>query len=216
MKRKWIADVATALVVIAAAAVLIVAVRRVREGQGAKARMSDLVINNVLAPRRLPSSTPIKADTRQRELVGVLITTSTCAGTSHPDFVPAVHAMKAELARRAKASGRTLRLVGVAMDERAGDGLALLDRIGPFDEVSVGGNILNSNMIQYMWRSPHRSTKIPQWVIFERDVVIGEYVVAVTPDSVIAVVTGAENMRSWVRTSSATALSRDRRTANAF
>lgn len=201
MMRAWISRIATGLVFLTAAGVLVVGARRIVAGGGAQAEVSRIIWKQMLPDQTLPTRNLLKAGSRQRELVGVLIASSDCAGTRNPDFVPAVHAMKAELARRADAEGKALRLVGVAMDDQVSDGMMLLNRLGPFDEISAGGNWLNSFAVAYVWRSSDRSTAVPQWVVLERDVAVSPNTITVTPDRVVAIVAGADRVRAWIHAS---------------
>jgi hypothetical protein len=191
----------TALVFLTAAGVLVVGARRALADGGPQAKVSRMLWNQMLPGEGTVSGARFKHGSHYRELVGVLIATSDCGGTRNPDFVPAVRAMKAELARRAAAQGKGLRLVGVAMDDKVSDGMMLLNRIGPFDEISVGGNWLNSNAVAYVWRSSDRSAAVPQWVVLERDVAVTPEAITVAPDRVVAIVAGADRMRAWIRAS---------------
>ncbi|MDB4952229.1 MAG: hypothetical protein JWM27_4878 [Gemmatimonadetes bacterium] len=203
MKRPWESWGVTGVMCAAALGVLAVgAHRELADGQ-VHARLSRAVLNQVLPSGSELPGIQLRPGTRHRELVAVLIATSECIGTRNPDFVPAVRAMKAELARRAAAQGLTLRLVGVALDDQVADGLGLLNRVGPFHEVSAGGNWLNTDAVAYIWRNRSHSTSVPQWVLLERDVALGRSEIGVAPDHVIAVVAGADKMRAWVRASRA-------------
>ena len=201
MIRAWISRIATALVFAAAAGVLLVGARRALSSGSPREKVSRMLWNQMVPSRAPVAADRLRLGTRRHELVGVLIATSECIGTRNPDFVPAVRAMKGELARRAAAQGKSLRLVGVALDEQVSDGMMMLSRIGPFDEISVGGNWLNSNAVAYIWRTADRSTSIPQWVVLERDVAVDPAAIGVTPDRIVAVVSGADRMRAWIRAS---------------
>lgn len=201
MTRVWISRIATALVFLTAAGVLVAGGRRVLADGGPQAKVSRMLWNQMLPGGSTVAKGRFKHGSRYRELVGVLIATSHCGGTRNPDFVPAVRAMKAELARRAAAQGKGLRLVGVAMDDDVSEGMMLLNGIGPFDEISVGGNWLNSNAVAYVWRSSGRLAEVPQWVVLERDVSVDPAAITVAPDRVVALVAGADRMRAWIRAS---------------
>ena len=60
---------------------------------------------------------------------------------------------------------------------------------------------MNSNAVAYVWRSRNRAAEVPQWVVLERDVAVNPEAIAVTPDSLVAVVAGANRMRAWIRAS---------------
>jgi hypothetical protein len=96
------------------------------------------------------------------------------AGTdAQSGITTAVRDMKVALVSQTTASGRQFISRGVSLEPSVDGGLKHLALLGPFDEVSVGGNWTNSAVVRYLGNNigpdrPH--AVIPQVVLLERDI----------------------------------------------
>lgn len=118
--------------------------------------------------RETPASmTPVASGT---ELVFVFIASSTCYGISDPDFDGAIRKIRQYLEAEAARSDQTFVSVGVSTDWKLESGIGMLDRFGPFDEISVGRGWLNTGTLAYMWEGLPGRAAVPQIVVLERQV----------------------------------------------
>lgn len=85
----------------------------------------------------------------------------------------AVRDMKVALVSQTTASGRQFISRGVSLEPGVDEGLRHLALLGPFDEVSLGGNWTNSAVVRYLGNNiggDRLRTSIPQVVLLERDI----------------------------------------------
>jgi hypothetical protein len=75
--------------------------------------------------------------------------------------------MKPLLACQAKASHRSLAIVGVSLDWQVDTAVAFLNETGPYDEIIGGGNWVNVGALDFIWRDG-RPPSIPQLILLER------------------------------------------------
>jgi hypothetical protein len=134
-----------------------------------------------------------------RELVAILLATSTCAGSQQPDFVSLVKRTKVVLARQAAAKRVRMVTVAAVMDDSIATGMAFINRLGGFDEVAVGGNWLNHLALSLVWRDRPGPPVIPQWIILERNVDTAERSITVSSDTIMERIVSVESMRDWLK-----------------
>lgn len=137
----------------------------------AMAIMIPLLLNREVIAE--PTLTPIRDGT---ELVFVLMVSSTCSGISAPGFDEALTVVRSYLEEEAKDTGRTLVKIGIATDWILEDGIAVLNRFGPFDEIMVGRGWMNSGAVEYLWDDFPGRASVPQIVVLERDVTTGKFI----------------------------------------
>jgi len=89
--------------------------------------------------------------------------------------------------------------VGIATDWSLTEGLRFLTQYGPFDQVIVGSNWLNLGAIEYIWRELPGRPALPQVVVVERDLRVGQTIINVSPDKLLARRIGVDELISWSR-----------------
>lgn len=79
-------------------------------------------------------------------------------------------ALTEQLKLRAMAEGNSFATVGVALDWHLKPGLRWLDKMGSFDEVSVGRSWVNSSAVRHIWREFQATPALPQVLLIEHTV----------------------------------------------
>lgn len=92
---------------------------------------------------------------------------SDCAWSNQPGFPKAVDRLKKRLAMAARARGMSFRAVGLAVEWSVQKGEAHLNKLGYFDEVSVGYNWGNSLALKYLW-NPGATRGKPEVLVYRR------------------------------------------------
>jgi hypothetical protein len=131
-----------------------------------------------------------------QELVMVVIASSTCVGVQDRAFRDAIARIRSGLRERARAGGATFVSVGVATDRAPESGAALMKRLGPFDELSLGRSWLNSGAVKYIWMDHPGAAMVPQVVVLERTIHWGR-VVTVSDERVLLRKAGARGIVDW-------------------
>ncbi len=105
--------------------------------------------------------------------------------------------MKRILAATARSAGASFASVGIAVDWVTRDGWEFLQRFGPFDEIIVGRNWLNSASLHYMWRELPGEPVVPQVVVVERSILLDGAKLEVSPDRALLRKVGADEVIAW-------------------
>ena len=122
--------------------------------------------HGTVAWRAAHSPTIRDAATDEVQDVFVLIGSSHCGYSTDPKLFGAFDRIVA-----ANTSGHTVAStlrIGVSMDEDARRGFDWLRSVGRFDEVDIGGNWLNSDVVNLIWAVPAAPPVIPQIILIER------------------------------------------------
>jgi hypothetical protein len=135
-------------------------------------------------------------------LVAIYIGSSDCHGSSLPGFPAVEHRTMAALGAYAQQHGMRFVRIGVAVDASSEVGRAYLQRLGPFDMMSVGGGWLNPVAISYLWRDQPSDGTIPQIVVLRRIVKIASRGPLVGADSLLGRLVGIDGMEQWLRRNS--------------
>lgn len=131
------------------------------------------------------------------ELVLVFIGASFCNAQNTPGFPEVVETAKRRLKERAQANGMSFRVVGVALDWRAADGLAFLARFGEFDEVASGSNWISDGATKYIWRDMPGDADVPQMLVLRRAVETGQ-AIRLGEDRFVKRIRGTTDIKNWV------------------
>lgn len=124
-------------------------------------------------------------------------------GTDAESGMPtAVRDMKVALVSQTTASGRQFISRGVSLEPSVDGGLRHLALLGPFDEVSVGGNWTNSAVVRYLGNDigpdrPH--ARVPQVVLLQRDIREDNDRLDVGPERELGRYIGSDEISAWVR-----------------
>jgi hypothetical protein len=131
------------------------------------------------------------------EAVLVYLGSSTCQ-FSNADDLPSLWARAQELVAASTSGGeRRLTTVGIAKDRVVGDGLRHLEKIGSFDEVSVGRGWANMGVIKYV-HSDHRGPAVtPQMLLLHRRIVNENGAVLLADEVVLNRWIGIHEIREW-------------------
>lgn len=140
---------------------------------------------------------PVKPVGTGGELVLVFIASSTCAGIDDPRLESAFDRIRDQLQQRAAADDRTFLTVGVFLDRRIEQGLELVRRFGPFDEVMIGRSWLNTGALKYIWEEFPGAASIPQLVLVKREAKM-DRLVEINNEHVILRKIGPESIVTWI------------------
>jgi hypothetical protein len=130
----------------------------------------------VVARRSAREPWPVAPVRGGRELVMVFIASSTCPGINEPGLKDAVARTREGLRRQAVEDGMTFVSIGVSLDRSIDGGVRLLQRFGPFDEISVGRSWINGAALKYLWQDLPGRASVPQILVLERQVDYGRWV----------------------------------------
>jgi hypothetical protein len=133
-----------------------------------------------------------------RQLVALYIGASDCAPCRVPETKAAVREMKSLLACQAKATHRSLAIIGVSLDWDVDTAVAFLEETAPYDEILGGGNWVNLGALTYIWRDG-RAPAIPQVILLERAFDPQKTPIRVTEERELARFIGAGEFQAWVK-----------------
>lgn len=135
-----------------------------------------------------------------KQLLLVYVGSSTCGWSNRAELPPMVRNLKAELQVRATAVGRRFAAVGIARDRRADDGLAHLEKFGPFDEVMAGHSWANTGIQEYIYGGPNMAGPgvTPQIILVSRQLDYSVGHVSVVDEQVLLRKTGLGEISEWV------------------
>ena len=125
--------------------------------------------------------------------VAVFLASSSCGACRTRGLDDAVRQLLDSLRSVAASEGRRLTTVGVLLEPPSAEALEWLARFGAFDEISVGGNWLNTAAARYVWKG-QASASVPQLllvryrVIEERSSMLSNPGLVIGSDSIV---------RSW-------------------
>lgn len=131
------------------------------------------------------------------ELLVVFVGSLNCGATRAPGLTEAMTTLRARIAREAALEGKEVVHVGVATDWSIQDGLRFLTHFGPFDEVVIGRNWLNSGAIRYIWHDFRGTPALPQILVLERPVQVDSTVISVGSERLLARKVGSIEIVAW-------------------
>lgn len=107
----------------------------------------------------------------QREVVAVLLVSSTCGASTDPTFPETLDRLRQMLHEAARASGARPVFSAIATDWDPREGIRVLERFGHFDEISAGRQWLGPGA-QFSSADPRFTMAVPQIVFLERVMVV--------------------------------------------
>jgi hypothetical protein len=143
---------------------------------------------------------PSNRNPNGREVVAVVISSTSCVANDDPTFRPALREMMRRLGVQRDSLGISVAIVGVIADWSTRDGIAYLQDIGDFDEISVGRNWFNNTVVQRVWMSEGASPSVPQVILLEHTVndgSDGSNRVSVTGERVLRRIVGGDAIQAW-------------------
>lgn len=153
----------------------------------------------VFSPRAAPRAGSV-APQSEKQLVAVLLITPDCEAAHTRDFKTVLWFGLDSLRNLARRRGYRPSLVAAALSANSESVRSFILNLGPFDEIVIGRGWLNTAALQYVWRDVPGISAVPQLVIVRRDVSVSpEGAVAVSSDSVVMRLTGAEAIMRWSR-----------------
>ncbi len=105
-----------------------------------------------------------------RQILAVYIGATDCQPCVWPPFKKAVAAMWPLLEAQADSARAGFATLGVAINEDADSGAAMLAPLSQYDEVSLGGYWVNHVADRYIWNDPHGEAAVPQILVIARDI----------------------------------------------
>jgi hypothetical protein len=142
---------------------------------------------------------PLESFPSGRVVTMYVIGHSQCSPSNRAEFFETLRTVTALVADRAANREAAFRVVGVAVDWSATDGLRFLEKLGPLDEVVAGSSWLNSAAIEHVLRRPGGSMSTPQLIVVETAVLPLEERISVSPSTVLASIVGLNEIEAWVR-----------------
>src|ERR1041385_3091973 len=104
------------------------------------------------------------------EVFAVYITANSCGACHFPQVKEGVKKMKLFVSGQARRAGASFQVMGVANDWEQDLAAKALAEVGPFDQVSLGGNWTNLAIERFIWRDSTGNPAMPQVLVFERTV----------------------------------------------
>lgn len=167
-------------------------------------RASLILLTSILAVAGVTMSAtafrPTPAPAVTREVIAVYL--GTFGTDAESGLATVVKDMKMALAKQASESGRAFFSRGVSLEPSVEGGIRHLALLGPFDEVSVGGNWTNSAVVRYLGPNMGRGNRragVPQVVLLEREVRQENSTLEVGPEREIGRFIGGGEIDAWVR-----------------
>lgn len=131
------------------------------------------------------------------ELTLVYIGADSCSPCHLPSLKSAIEKLKVILNNRAETQNKEFSAVGIANDFSVKKGWEFLNSTGYFDEVIIGKNWLNSGSIEFIWNHDQPEPSMPQIIVFEREVNVGEFI-QVGQKKYLARYAGSAEIEEWV------------------
>jgi hypothetical protein len=152
---------------------------------------------------RSPAETPTRAYPGRelksgKEIVLLYVGSSSCKPSLEPRFASAIKDLKAVVAKQVRSKGMVFTSIGVALDWSTDGGTAYLAGFGPFNEINVGQNWLNTSVIQWVWRDNPGPGATPMVIIYEREITMKDDAIRITGEKVIKRIVGADDIEAWV------------------
>jgi hypothetical protein len=130
----------------------------------------------------------------------IVVVSSQCREARTERFRTALRSLAAKLEERARREGKRLVTIGVSLDVRLDDGIAMLAALGtPFSEVSVGSSWLNGAAQTFLWEGVPGIAAIPQVVVVERTVTVRPSRISFGPYTLVSRLVGAAEIEAQVR-----------------
>jgi hypothetical protein len=133
----------------------------------------------------------------RHELLFVVIASSRSRGSKAPGFEEHLAAARRLVARQATVRGAVFASIGVSVDPVLEEGLALLKRYGPFDEVDAGDNWENLGTAAFFWGGLHSEAAIPQVLVVSRDVNDDGRVIVLGTERLLVRKIGSDSLTAW-------------------
>jgi hypothetical protein len=147
-----------------------------------------------------PPSLAAAEHTAGVETVVTLFVDSQCAASNDTiltRLLPSLHGLLQKQAGGPDSSH--IRYVGVALEMSSDRGIRVLRRLGPFDEISVGGGDANQLAVRYLLRDFPGESSIPQVVVLKRTVGRTPWSVHIGEDRLTMRVVGKNALTDWLR-----------------
>lgn len=132
------------------------------------------------------------------ELTLIYIGADTCSPCHAPSLKQALENVKVKLLKFAESNDLQFSVIGIANDISIDRGLDFLKNSGYFDEIIVGKNFLNTGTVDYIWNNDQTDYEIPQVIVFEREITIGDNI-SVGPKNYVAKYSGKDEIEEWVK-----------------
>lgn len=147
--------------------------------------------------RDWPRARPEAEIAPSEQLVMALVVSGFCGATETPGFGEDLAALRSRLAKEAADSDLGFVSIGVAVDPLAKDGIEVLERFGPFDELHVGRGWQNTAAMDLLFGEHGVRAAIPHVMVFRRRVETEAPVLEFSKDSLVLDLAGIDEIRSF-------------------
>ena len=124
----------------------------------------------------------------------VFVVSGICGATAQEGFDEAYAEVETVLSSQANGEGLKLHTIGIAVDPLVEDGLAVLRRFGPFDEILAGAGWENGMSLHYLFGDLSVLPTVPQLLVFRRSVVPENRTLLIMQDTLLFALRGLEEI----------------------
>jgi hypothetical protein len=133
------------------------------------------------------------------ELVAVFVLSSNCFASRDEEMPRLVEEVKQSLKEASTLNAHEFRAVAVGVDPTPEASWSLIQTMGRFDEVILGGGWLNHGMLSYVWEGHAGPPDVPQIVLVRRGLRrMSDGLYGVTDAEVLGRFVGFGEIRRWV------------------
>lgn len=126
-----------------------------------------------------------------------LIVSSKCEACTKPEFKRLIREQLALYVNN-RLPGRGPRFIGIAIDRNPIEGLAMLQSLGSFDEISVGGGWASIALGELIWKDTLGTGAVPQVVRVIRDLDTSANRYRERSRSIKSIAVGSGKVGSWL------------------
>lgn len=140
----------------------------------------------------------VSLNTPVREVAAVFIGMADCCDVLTRDLRGPVDSVRSILRTRALRANENFRMIGVSLDWEPEVGWNYLRQFGQFDEVAVGSNWFGLHPEILMFSGAGVDAAMPQIVIYERTVALGDGKPTFGPRRILRSLRGRDQMVAWL------------------
>jgi len=142
---------------------------------------------------------PVSADSTIRTEYSryVVVLRASCGVCSSGEFRRELGQLRSLAEQQATLSGRILRFVAVGADGNWRRSFKLVEELGPFDEVSVGGGWINAEALSAFWHGTDAEPVVPQVLVIEELIEARPDWIAVVRSDTVARLRGLAQIATW-------------------
>lgn len=145
---------------------------------------------------------PVSSDSTIRSEYSryVVVFKSTCGVCASGAFRRELSQLRSVAEEHATRTGRILRFLAVGADDNWRRSFQLVEELGPFDEVAVGGGWLNAEALSAFWQGTDAEPVVPQVLVIEESIEARPDWITVVRSDTIARLRGLSKIAEWRET----------------